>query len=108
MQVQFSMGTVCCLDVAFDTQQGSWNPVLIDQDTGLVTISIANFGYVGTGTVNIGLLLEPPYANGNLSLSMSVQLELQGQGTIFGHTYNAQFTVPLTVEPDRIVVPSSS
>jgi len=100
LQLQFYMGSVCCLNVFFGTEQGGypWNPV-ITQNAGSVTVSIANFGYMGTASVELGLFLEPPFVNGNLSLSMSVQMTLQGQGTVIGHTYNGQFTLPLTVEP---------
>jgi hypothetical protein len=82
--------------------------VQINQDTDIVTINIADFGQLGTGSVNIGLLLDPPYVNGNLSLSMSVRLTLQGSGMIIGHGYAGQFTLPLTIEPNQIVVASSS
>ena len=95
LQLQFYMGSVCCLNVFFGTEQGGypWNPV-ITQNAGSVTVSIANFGYMGTASVELGLFLEPPFVNGNLSLSMSVQMTLQGQGTVIGHTYTPVHAPP--------------
>ncbi|MGD0396017.1 MAG: winged helix-turn-helix domain-containing protein [Nitrososphaerales archaeon] len=107
LQLQFSMGTACCLDVFFGTQRGyPWNPVQVNQASGLETINIADFGPIGAASVTIDLLLSPPYVSGNLSLSMSVQLALQGPGMVIGHEYTGQFTLPLIVEPDQIVVAS--
>lgn len=108
MQLQFSTGTVCCLDVFFGTQRGfPWNPVQVNQASGLETISIADFGPIGAASVSIDLLLAPPYVNGNLSMSMSVQLTLQGAGMVIGHQYTGQFTLPLIIEPNQIVVASN-
>jgi DNA-binding HxlR family transcriptional regulator len=108
LQLQFSTGAVCCLNVFFGTQQGyPWNPVQINQNTGLVTMNIPNFGQIGTASVSIGLLLVPPFVNGNLSLSMSVQLTLQGAGMVIGHQYTGQFTLPLIIEQNQIVVASN-
>jgi hypothetical protein len=108
LQLQFSTGAVCCLDVFFGTQRGyPWNPVQVNQASGLETINIADFGPIGAGSVVIELLLAPPYVNGNLSLSMSVQLTLQGAGMVIGHEYTGQFTLPLIIEPNQIVIASN-
>lgn len=108
LQLQFSTGAVCCLDVFFGAQRGyPWNPVQVNQASGLETINIADFGPIGAGSVVIELLLAPPYVNGNLSLSMSVQLTLQGGGTVIGHEYTGQFTLPLIIEPNQIVISSN-
>jgi hypothetical protein len=109
LQLQFSTGTVCCLDVFFGTQRGyPWNPVQVNQASGIETISIADFGFIGTASVSISLLLVPPFVNGggNLSLSMGVQVTLQGAGTVIGQSYSGQFTLPLIIEANRIVVAS--
>ena len=108
LQLQFSTGAVCCLDVFFGAQRGyPWNPVQVNQASGLETINIADFGPIGAESVVIELLLAPPYVNGNLSLSMSVQLTLQGAGMVIGHEYTGQFTLPLIIEPNQIVIASS-
>lgn len=108
LQLQFSTGAVCCLDVFFGAQRGyPWNPVQVNQANGLETINIADFGPIGAESVTIDLLLAPPYVNGNLSLSMSVQLTLQGAGMVIGHEYTGQFTLPLIIEPNQIVISSN-
>lgn len=108
LQLQFSTGDVCCLDVFFGAQRGyPWNPVQVNQASGLETISIADFGPIGAASVTIDLLLAPPYVNGNLSMSMGVQLTLQGAGMVIGHQYTGQFTLPLIIEPNQIVVASN-
>lgn len=107
LQLQFSTGNVCCLDVFFGTQQGyPWNPVLVTGANGLETIEIPDFGPVGVASVSIGLLLSPPFVNGggNLSLSLGVMMTLQGGGPVIGQSYTGQFTLPLTIEPNQIVV----
>lgn len=109
LQLQFSTGTICCLDVFFGTQRGyPWNPVQVNQASGIETINIADFGPIGAASVSIGFLLVPPFVNGggNLSLSMAVQLTLQGPGTVIGQSYSGQFTLPLIIEANRIVVAS--
>jgi len=108
LQLQFSTGAVCCLDVFFGAQRGyPWNPVQVNQASGLETINISDFGPIGAGSVAINLLLAPPYVNGSLSLSMSVRLTMQGTGVVIGHEYTGQFTLPLIIEPNQIVVASS-
>jgi len=109
LQLQFSTGTMCCLDVFFGTQQGyPWNPVFVTGANGLESISIPDFGPIGVASVSIGLLLAPPFVNGggNISLSMGVQITLQGGGPVIGQSYSGQFTLPLIVETDQIVVAS--
>jgi len=108
LQLQFSTGPVCCIQVYFGTQQGyPWNPVFVTGANGLETINIPDFGPIGVASVSIGLLLSPPFVDGgeDISLSMGVRITLQqGSGTVIGQSYSGQFTLPLTIESNQIVV----
>ncbi|MHB8566612.1 MAG: hypothetical protein ACYC7D_07860 [Nitrososphaerales archaeon] len=86
------------------------NPIELNQvNLHQETFKIPDFGFVGRGTISLSFMFNAPYeTDQNYSFAIQVQMILHNTNTsitsLLGQKYTASFVIPLTMEPNSMVV----